>query len=249
MEDGTVSIFGLVLGVSTSAPDAHAVLLAGATGAVAAAVSMMAGTYLDVESENDRRAAAVDERRRVLASDPDAVVRAERARLDTAGFTTGEIETITSILRRHPDTAAALDTAFGLGIAPAKDQRPAVQAAWMFIADLFAAFTPVLPFAWFTLRSARIVSLVATLVLLILLGIGRARLGRKAVVATTLRRSRLRWRGGRRCLRRPPHFMPSAVRWNGTGHSSGSGCAAVRRPRSADARRASYRHECRGRRN
>lgn len=44
MEDGAVSIFGLVFGVAASAPDAHAVLLAGATDAAAAAVSMMAGT-------------------------------------------------------------------------------------------------------------------------------------------------------------------------------------------------------------
>ena len=42
MEDGTVSIFGLVFGVAASAPDSNAVLLAGATGAAAAAVSMMA---------------------------------------------------------------------------------------------------------------------------------------------------------------------------------------------------------------
>ena len=63
MEDGTVSIFGLVFGVAAAAPDSHAVLLAGATGAVAAAVSMMAGTYLDVESTNDRSAALLAEER------------------------------------------------------------------------------------------------------------------------------------------------------------------------------------------
>jgi VIT1/CCC1 family predicted Fe2+/Mn2+ transporter len=39
------------------------VLLAGATGALAAAVSMMAGTYLDVESSNDQAAARVAEQR------------------------------------------------------------------------------------------------------------------------------------------------------------------------------------------
>src|SRR6266536_507914 len=50
MEDGTVSIFGLVFGVAASAPDATTVLLAGATGAAAAAVSMMAGTFLDADA-------------------------------------------------------------------------------------------------------------------------------------------------------------------------------------------------------
>jgi len=54
MEDGTVSIFGLVFGVASSTSSSSAVLLAGATGAIAAAVSMMAGTFLDVESTNDQ---------------------------------------------------------------------------------------------------------------------------------------------------------------------------------------------------
>ena len=185
MEDGTVSIFGLVFGVAASAPDAHAVLLAGATGAIAAAVSMMAGTYLDVESENDAQAAAIEERQRSLQQDPDMALRDERKRLTRAGFASGEIESIVSILSRHPDTASTLDSAFQLGIAPTSAEQPAVQAAWMFFSDLFAAFVPVVPFAIFALGTARIVSLIVTTVLLVLLGVGRARLGHKSVVATT----------------------------------------------------------------
>jgi hypothetical protein len=53
MEDGTVSIFGLVFGVASSTTSSSVVLLAEATGAISAAVSMMAGTFLDVESTND----------------------------------------------------------------------------------------------------------------------------------------------------------------------------------------------------
>jgi hypothetical protein len=45
MEDGAVSIFGLVFGVAASAPDATTVLLTGATRAAAAAVPMMAGRH------------------------------------------------------------------------------------------------------------------------------------------------------------------------------------------------------------
>src|SRR5580698_8709737 len=54
MEDGTVSIFGLVFGIAATTNDQSAVLIAGASGAVAAAVSMMAGTYLDVETNRDQ---------------------------------------------------------------------------------------------------------------------------------------------------------------------------------------------------
>ena len=53
MEDGTVSIFGLIFGVAATTSDTKTVLIAGASGAVAAAVSMMAGAYLDVETTRD----------------------------------------------------------------------------------------------------------------------------------------------------------------------------------------------------
>jgi len=50
MEDGAVSIFGLVFGVAASAASGHAVLPAGSIGAALAAVSMMTGTYQPGES-------------------------------------------------------------------------------------------------------------------------------------------------------------------------------------------------------
>ncbi len=56
MEDGTVSIFGLVFGVAATTTSNSAVLIAGASGAAAAAVSMMAGAYLDAETSRDETA-------------------------------------------------------------------------------------------------------------------------------------------------------------------------------------------------
>src|SRR5579862_5233527 len=53
MEDGTVSIFGLIFGVAATTSNPKVVLIAGASGAAAAAVSMMAGAYLDVETTRD----------------------------------------------------------------------------------------------------------------------------------------------------------------------------------------------------
>ena len=53
MEDGTVSIFGLIFGVAATTTDTKTVLIAGASCAAAAAVSMMAGAYLDAETTRD----------------------------------------------------------------------------------------------------------------------------------------------------------------------------------------------------
>src|SRR6476619_8495185 len=66
MEDGTVSIFGLVFGVAASSTTSAPVLLAGATGAIAAAVSMMAGVFLDVQtSRGIAKAALASERQEI----------------------------------------------------------------------------------------------------------------------------------------------------------------------------------------
>jgi len=65
MEDGTVSIFGLIFGVAATTTSTPAVLIAGASGAAAAAVSMMAGAYLDVETTRDE----ISARRSLMQSD------------------------------------------------------------------------------------------------------------------------------------------------------------------------------------
>jgi hypothetical protein len=90
MEDGTVSIFGLVFGVAASAPNGHAVLLAGATGAAAAAVSMMAGTYLDVSTANDRAQAEQQRKRLDIEQHTAREAQDVDARLTAAGFTAAE---------------------------------------------------------------------------------------------------------------------------------------------------------------
>src|ERR1700757_1721143 len=81
MEDGTVSIFGLIFGVAATTPSTAAAVIAGASGAVAAAVSMMAGVFLDVETTRD----AIEAKRSALASDlaldADAIATSLPARL------------------------------------------------------------------------------------------------------------------------------------------------------------------------
>jgi vacuolar iron transporter family protein len=184
MEDGTVSIFGLVFGVAAAAPDSHAVLLAGGTGAVAAAVSMMAGTFLDVESTNDQAAARVSAERARYESHRDQLDQAARDRLVSAGFSHAEAKTIIGIVGRHPETGLRIAAAVDLGVGEATRQNPFVQSAWMLFTDLFAASVPVIPFALFTLATARVVSLSVTFLLLVLLGVGRSVIGRRRLLPT-----------------------------------------------------------------
>ena len=69
--DGIVSTASLIVGVAAAAPDRSGVLLAGAAGLVAGAMSMAAGEYVSVSSQADTEAADLAREREELARDPD----------------------------------------------------------------------------------------------------------------------------------------------------------------------------------
>jgi len=186
MEDGTVSIFGLVFGVASSTTSSSVVLLAGATGAISAAVSMMAGTFLDVESTNDRAKAQLAQEQKEIDNNLEGEKQEVRDRLQAAGFNDQDATTIADALAQHPKTLLKVEAASELHLGSTEQKNPFVQSAWMFISDLFAAFVPVIPFAFLPLESARIVSLIITATLLLLLGVGRGLVGHRNVVLTAL---------------------------------------------------------------
>lgn len=186
MEDGAVSIAGLVFGVAASTNDAKVVLLAGASGAAAGAVAMMAGTFLDVQSTRDRALALRASAAREIAADSETVRQRIEERLRDDGFTEAEASTTGAALARNPEAMLDHVASSELGIGAAPRESPGEHATWMFIADIIAAATPVIPFAIFALDVARVVSIVMTTLLLIGLGIGRARVGNTPVGRTVL---------------------------------------------------------------
>ncbi len=186
MEDGAVSVAGLVFGVAASTNDSQIVLLAGATGAVAGAVSMMAGTYLDVHSERSRAAALVERARRGIALDPAGALERVADRLRDAGFADSEAEGVLAAFERNPDALLDYVAAFELRVARDAGASPWTHATWMFVADLVAASVPVVPFGLFAIDTARVVSLVVTGALMALLGIARGRIGHEPVWRTAL---------------------------------------------------------------
>jgi len=178
MEDGAVSIAGLVFGVAASTNDSRIVLLAGATGAIAGAVSMMAGTYLDTTSERSRADALIVAARRRIAAEPDGHRARVTRDLRAAGFTDAEAAGVVAAFGRNPDALLDYVAAFELGVNRRSGTSPWTHAIWMFVADLIAAGVPVIPFALFDIGTARLVSLVVTGALMAGLGVARARIGR-----------------------------------------------------------------------
>jgi VIT1/CCC1 family predicted Fe2+/Mn2+ transporter len=185
MEDGAVSIAGLVFGVAASTNDASIVLLAGATGAAAGAVSMMAGTYLDVHSENSVAKAQVDRLRQRIEADPDGARERVITQLRQSGFTDDEAAAVSRAFMRNPRAMLDHVAAYEVGLPRHGGASPRAHALWMFLADLLAAGVPVLPFALFPIEPARLVSLVITGMLMAALGVARGLIGHEPVWRTT----------------------------------------------------------------
>jgi VIT1/CCC1 family predicted Fe2+/Mn2+ transporter len=144
-------------------------------GAAAAAVSMMAGAYLDAATASGREQAEQNDLRRDIEQNTAQAAQNVERRLQAAGFTDDERSAVVRALEAHPATWLQLDCAVGGQSGAAQVQSPLVQSLWMFVADLLAAAIPVIPFALLPLASAQALSAVTTLCLLVALGLGRAR--------------------------------------------------------------------------
>jgi vacuolar iron transporter family protein len=182
MEDDTVSIFGLIFGVAATTTDTKTVLIAGASGAVAAAVSMMAGAYLDVETTRDETDARQASLQAELTMSPDALAASLAGRLAKAGLTSEQSTALAAAVGH--DRGALGGLMLALQGTPQAPLDPREQALWMLLADFLAAAVPILPFVFLPIADARIVSGVVTLGLLIALGIGRARIAKRNPIRT-----------------------------------------------------------------
>lgn len=180
MEDGTVSIFGLIFGVAATTTNSKAVLIAGASGAMAAAVSMMAGAYLDVETTRDE----VNAKRALAQSDTasEAVAASLASRLAAAGLTQEQTAALAGAVQN--DRTALGGLLLALDDPPETPLNPWEQAIWMLLADFAAAAVPILPFVFLPIPQARIMSAIVTTALLVGLGIGRAQIAKRGTLRT-----------------------------------------------------------------
>jgi VIT1/CCC1 family predicted Fe2+/Mn2+ transporter len=145
---------------------------------------MMAGVYLDAETTNDALAAKRTLAQSDLTSQRDAIAAALPSRLGAAGLTIEQTAALAGAVRDNPAALCALHVA--LEAAPGESSNPWEQALWMLLADFAAAAVPIVPFVLLPIPQARVVSGVVTLLLLIGLGLGRARIAKRDTSRTVL---------------------------------------------------------------
>src|ERR1700735_4013501 len=111
--------------------------------AAAAAVSMMAGAYLDAETSLDERRTGVQRLEADLAKSHAEMAATLTARLLEAGLPSPESAALVSAVK--PDPLALKGLLIALQADP-EPQSPRTQALWMLFADFFSAAVPIVPF-------------------------------------------------------------------------------------------------------
>ncbi|MFN8466579.1 MAG: VIT1/CCC1 transporter family protein [Caldilineaceae bacterium] len=186
MEDGAVSIFGLVFGVAATTDQNSAVLIAGISGAFAAAVSMMAGVFLDRQSESDQERIHKTAIAAAIQANPEQATGQLLQQLMKAGVDDATANEVVGAVRRQPAALTGLATLAAVGSDDEAPQGPLAHATWMLFADLSASLLPVIPFALLSMESARVASVLLTAILMLALGAWRARLGQRPTLVTAL---------------------------------------------------------------
>jgi VIT1/CCC1 family predicted Fe2+/Mn2+ transporter len=183
--DGIVSTASLIIGVAAASARPADILIAGAAGLVAGAMSMAAGEYVSVSSQADTEAADIARERAELAGNPEAEVRELAGIYIKRGIDPNTAETAArQLMARDALGAHAHDE---LGISEITTARP-IQAALTSAATFTAG--AALPLGIVVLAPAGLlveIEAAGSLFFLALLGAIGARAGGAPMLKATVR--------------------------------------------------------------
>lgn len=146
VSDGLVSNTSLIVGVAGALSDPRTILITGAAGVLAGALSMAAGEYVSMRSQRELFAAKIAEEREQLASRPKEEVD-ELARIyHSRGLPLELACRISKALSKDEKVALATHAREELGLDPDDLGSPLGAAGSSFVSFAVGAFVPVLPF-------------------------------------------------------------------------------------------------------
>jgi len=144
--DGLVTNIALIAGVGGGGAGHHALLLTGAAGLVAGAISMGLGEYTSVRTQNELVAAELSKELHELRVNPqgeaDELVEMWVAR----GLPVGLARQVAEVLKDHPEQALRVHAQEELGVVPDELPSPWTAAASSFVCFAVGALVPLLPY-------------------------------------------------------------------------------------------------------
>ena len=159
VSDGLVSNVSLILGFAGSGADNTVVRLAGIAGAVAGAISMAAGEWVSVSSQNDLIERELDIERRELLHNTAHETEELAAIYESHGIEPDRAARAAADVMRHPEAALAVHAREELGVDPDDLPSAFLAAVLSFVCFVFGAVLPLVPWFAGTGGSAAVTSL------------------------------------------------------------------------------------------
>ncbi|HEX4998837.1 MAG TPA: VIT1/CCC1 transporter family protein [Terriglobia bacterium] len=144
--DGLISNFSLVMGVSGAGVDPHIVLLAGVAGLLAGAFSMAAGEYVSVRSQRELYEQQIALEEQELKSSPEEEQEELALIYQAKGIPADQAADLAARILSNPDTAIDTLAREELGLDPSALGSPWAAALSSFLAFGVGASIPVVPY-------------------------------------------------------------------------------------------------------
>ncbi|MFA6042695.1 MAG: VIT1/CCC1 transporter family protein [Patescibacteria group bacterium] len=176
IEDSLVSTMGVITGVAGGTASKGTVIMTGLVVVVVEAVSMAAGSYLSSKSKRQADERGLRELRDFVAKEPARAEALLTQAYQHRGFQPAEIQILLRRVVPNQKLLAEELNAHKLHVDLPIHEAPTENAWYMGISYILAGIIPILPYAFFSVRTAIVVSVVCTAIALFLLGVGKAKL-------------------------------------------------------------------------
>jgi VIT1/CCC1 family predicted Fe2+/Mn2+ transporter len=184
--DGLLVPLGVVSGVAGGTGNLHAVVVAGLAEAFAGALSMGAGEYLSGRAEVQVQRYEIEREGHEIQRNPEVERREIAALFEREGIPPESARQVSRIIATSPEAwlKTMAEKELGLSVDGANDQW--IDSLYMGISYLVASSVPLLPYFFLSLRLAFVVSLVATLVALLIIGYVKGTLAHMNILRSAL---------------------------------------------------------------
>jgi vacuolar iron transporter family protein len=144
--DGLVTNVSLIAGVGGGGGSRHALVLAGLAGLSAGALSMAAGEFVSVSSQNELVDAEVSKERFELEHNPDSERRELAAVFRQRGVDAALADEVARQVSSHPDQALRVHVREELGVDHQQLPSPVTAAAASLLTFAAGALVPLIPY-------------------------------------------------------------------------------------------------------
>jgi VIT1/CCC1 family predicted Fe2+/Mn2+ transporter len=144
--DGLVSNIGLIAGVGGGGVAPRTIVITGAAGLVAGAISMALGEYTSVRTQTEQVEAEVDKERSELQRHPEQETEELAQVWISRGLPPDLAREVAAVVHTNPETALRMHAQEELGVDPDEQPSPWTAASSSFVCFALGALVPLLPY-------------------------------------------------------------------------------------------------------